>query len=47
MVIACAVKLTAVAFASAIVTARLPGVNVKPLRAGVTVYDPFSSPLKL
>jgi len=43
-VCAVAVKLPAVRFAPLTVTAALAGLNVKPLRLGVTVYDPFASP---
>jgi hypothetical protein len=42
-----AVKATAVTFAPLTVTARLAGLNVKPVRLGVTVYEPFASPVNV
>jgi hypothetical protein len=42
-----AVKFGTVAFAPLTVTAWLAGLNVYPLRLGVTVYDPFANPVKL
>jgi hypothetical protein len=46
-VCAVAVKVAAVTFAPLTVTATLTGLNVYPLRLGVTVYDPFANPVKL
>jgi hypothetical protein len=46
-VCAVAVKVAAVTFAPLTVTAALAGLNVYPLLVGVTVYDPFASPVKL
>jgi len=46
-VCAVAVKLPAVTFAPLTVTVRLAGLNVKPLKLGVIVYDPFASPGKV
>jgi hypothetical protein len=43
-VCAVAVKLPAVTFAPLTVTATLAGLNVKPVRLGVRVYDPFAKP---
>ena len=43
-VCAVAVKLPAVTFAPLTVTATLAGENVKPVKLGVMVYDPFVSP---
>jgi hypothetical protein len=42
---AVAVKAAAVTFAPLTVTAALVGLNVKPVRLGVAVYDPFANPV--
>ncbi len=44
---AVAVKFKFETFAEAIVVACDPGVNVKPVLLGVTVYAPFASPVKV
>jgi hypothetical protein len=42
-----AVNPAAVTFAPLTVTAWLAGLNVYPLRLGVTVYDPSTKPVKV
>jgi hypothetical protein len=46
-VVAVALKFKFVTLAEAIVVACDPGVNVKPVLLGVTVYAPFTSPVKV
>jgi hypothetical protein len=46
-VCAAAVKVAAVTFAPLTVTAALVGLNVKPLRLGVMVKDPFANPVNV
>jgi hypothetical protein len=46
-VCAVVVKLPAVTFAPLTITATLAGLNVKPVKLGVMVYDPFASPGKV
>jgi hypothetical protein len=44
----CATELKfAVAFAPLTVTVWLPGVKTKPVLVGVTVYEPFATPVKV
>jgi hypothetical protein len=45
--VAVAVKFKFVTLAEAIVVACDPGVNVKPVLLGVTVYAPLASPVKV
>jgi hypothetical protein len=42
-----AVKFAPVTLAPLTVTSRLDGLNVNPLLAGVTVYEPLAKPVKL
>jgi hypothetical protein len=42
-----AVKFGTVTFAPLTVTAWLAGLNVYPLRLGVSVYDPSTKPVKV
>jgi hypothetical protein len=46
-VCAVAVKAAAVTFAPLTVTAALTGLNVYPLKLGVSVYDPSTKPVKV